>query len=144
VILVDTGPLVAAALDGDVNHHRCVELFTALHLNNERLVVPSLVITEVCYLLAREAGPRLEAEFVRSVAAGDFVVAELASSDFHRAAELMLDYADLPLGVVDASLVALAERFKVAEIATLDRRHFSVVRPRHVDAFTMLPAMHSR
>jgi predicted nucleic acid-binding protein len=92
VILVDTGPLVAAALDGDSNHNRCVELFTALHLNSEPLVVPSFVVTEVCYLLAREAGPRLEAELVRSLAAGDF------------------------------------------EIATLDRRHFSVVRPRHVKA----------
>lgn len=116
MILVDTGPLVAAALDGDVNHHPCVELFTALHLNDERLVIPSLVITEVCYLLCREAGPRLEAEFVRSVAAGDFVVAELMSPDYHRAAELMVAYADLPLGVVDASLVALAERFKVVEM----------------------------
>jgi len=77
VILVDTGPLVAAALHGDVNHVRCVELFTSLHLNEEALLVPSLVVTEVCYLLEREAGPRVEAQFVRSLADGDFTLAEV-------------------------------------------------------------------
>jgi len=53
--------------------------------------------------------------------------------------ELVTTYADLPLGMVDASSVAIAERLDVREIATIDRRHSSVVRPRHVDAFTLLP-----
>jgi predicted nucleic acid-binding protein len=48
-------------------------------------------------------------------------------------------YADLPLGAVDASVVAIAERLGVKEIATLDRRHFSVVRPRHAEAFSIVP-----
>ena len=41
--------------------------------------------------------------------------------------------------VAAASVVTLAEQLEIGEIATLDRRHFSVVRPRHVDAFTLLP-----
>jgi len=53
--------------------------------------------------------------------------------------ELVARYADLPLGTTDASVVALAERLGVDELATLDRRHFSVVRPRHVEALTLLP-----
>lgn len=53
--------------------------------------------------------------------------------------ELVEQYADLPLGTTDASVIALAERLDINEIATLDRRHFTVVRPRHVDAFTLLP-----
>ena len=61
MILVDTGPLVAAALSRDVNHVRCTQLFTALHLNSEALLVSALVVTEVCYLLEREAGLRVEA-----------------------------------------------------------------------------------
>lgn len=52
--------------------------------------------------------------------------------------ELVAQYADLPLGTIDASVVAIAERLEVTEIATLDRRHFSVVRPRHISAFTLL------
>ena len=53
--------------------------------------------------------------------------------------ELVEQYADLPLGTTDASVIAIAERLDLNEIATLDRRHFTVVRPRHVDAFTLLP-----
>jgi uncharacterized protein len=139
VILVDTGPLVAAALHGDANHVRCVEFFTAAHLNAEQLLVPSLVVTEVCYLLARESGPKLEAEFIRSLAAGDFQLTEPISSDLDRVADLVLAYADFPLGAVDATVIALAERLAVTEIATLDRRHFTAVRPRHTNSFTLRP-----
>jgi predicted nucleic acid-binding protein len=52
---------------------------------------------------------------------------------------LVTTYADLPLGTTDATVIALAERLGVREIATLDRRHFTVVRPRHVPALTLLP-----
>lgn len=54
-------------------------------------------------------------------------------------AELVERYADLPLGAVDASIVATAERLGEVNVATLDRRHFTVVRPAHVEAFTLLP-----
>jgi uncharacterized protein len=90
-------------------------------------------------LLARETGARAEAAFLTSLADGDMQVVELESGDWRRAAELVTRYADMPLGAVDASVVAVAERLGVSEIATIDRRHFSVVRPRHVDAFTLLP-----
>ncbi len=55
-------------------------------------------------------------------------------------AELSEQYASLGLGGTDASIVAIAERLHIAQIATMDRRHFAVVRPRHVDAFTLLPS----
>jgi predicted nucleic acid-binding protein len=48
-------------------------------------------------------------------------------------------YADLPLGTVDASVVAAAERLDLRTIATFDRRHFGVVRPRHLDSFELVP-----
>jgi predicted nucleic acid-binding protein len=54
-------------------------------------------------------------------------------------AELVERYADLPLGAVDASIVATAERLGEENVPTLDRRHFTVVRPAHVEAFTLLP-----
>jgi predicted nucleic acid-binding protein len=56
-----------------------------------------------------------------------------------RIAELVWEYRDLPLGTVDASVVTAAERLDIAEVATLDRRHFSVVRPTHAEAFELLP-----
>jgi uncharacterized protein len=54
-------------------------------------------------------------------------------------AELVARYRDLPLGTIDASVVATAERLAVNEIATTDRRHFSVVRPANADSFELLP-----
>jgi predicted nucleic acid-binding protein len=139
VILVDTGPIVAAALTGDRHHRACVDLFTAAHLARQPLAVPAPVVTEACYLLAREAGSRAEAAFLTSLADGDMEVVDLERDDWRRAADLVVRYRDLPLGAVDACVVAVAERLGLAEIATIDRRHFSVVRPRHVVGFTLLP-----
>ena len=59
--------------------------------------------------------------------------------DFRRMADLVEQYDNLPFGGSDASVVALAERLGVTTVMTLDRRHFSVVRPRHVATFTLLP-----
>ena len=61
------------------------------------------------------------------------------AQDWPRIIELVWTYRDLPLGTVDASVIALAERPKIRQIATLDHRHFSVVRPAHVEAFELLP-----
>lgn len=91
-------------------------------------------------MLARDGGAAQEAAFLRSFATGFLTVAELTAGDLARAAELVEQYGDLPLGGTDASVVALAERLDVADVATLDVRHFRVVRPAHVEAFTLLPA----
>jgi predicted nucleic acid-binding protein len=140
VIICDTGPIVAAALQGDDHHHECVELFTGLHLAGRSLLVPATVVAEVGYMLAREAGARVEALFLTAVADGDFQLIDLTTADVRRAAQLVLTYGDMPLGTTDATVIALAERMGVREIATLDRRHFSVVRPSHVEALTLLPS----
>ena len=63
---------------------------------------------------------------------------ELTAADYARMADLVVTYASLPLGTTDASVIAVAERLGLIEVATLDR-HFTVVRPNHVDALTLLP-----
>ncbi|WP_245671586.1 type II toxin-antitoxin system VapC family toxin [Nocardia amamiensis] len=92
---------------------------------------------EVCWLL--EARPDIEATFLDRVQQGVFELVSLTKPDIGRIAELVRQYADLPLGTVDASVVAVAERFDADRVATLDRKHFSVVRPAHIGAFTLLP-----
>ena len=103
------------------------------------LVVPTLVITEVVYLLGSRLGTEPEIRFLGDLAAGAFVVEPVAVADWLRIAELVARYRDLPLGAVDASVIAAAERLGVTDVATVDRRHFTVVRPSHVAAFTLLP-----
>jgi predicted nucleic acid-binding protein len=139
VIICDTGPLVAAALANDADHAACVKLFTDLHEAGTQLLVPATVVAEVGYLLAREAGHRIESLFLRSLADGDFSAIDLTVADYALMADLVTMYGSLPLGTTDASVIALAERFRLAEVATLDRRHFTVVRPVHADALTLLP-----
>ena len=105
----------------------------------DSLVVPDLVIPEVTYLLAAGARTSVEADFLRSLVSGHLVIEHVDDGDLLRAAELVETYADLGLGTVDAAVVAIAERLTATKIATLDRRHFSVVRPAHVAGFELLP-----
>ncbi len=81
----------------------------------------------------------MEAGFLRSLSGGRLVAEHATETDLARAAALVDTYADLRLGTVDSTVVAVAERLGATEIVTLDRRHFSVVRPQHVPAFTLLP-----
>lgn len=80
-----------------------------------------------------------EASFLRSLRTDRFTVVEPTDADLGRAAELVLTYADLPLGGTDGLVVAAAERLGLTTVATLDRRHFSVVRPLHADGFELVP-----
>ncbi len=97
------------------------------------------MIPEVCYLLGIGATARIEATFLRSFGQEGLSIEHITDDDLTRIAELIEIYADLRIGSVDAGVIAVAERLGAKEVATLDHRHFTVVRPRHVDAFTLLP-----
>lgn len=101
--------------------------------------MPALVIAEATYLIEQAMGPTAEAAFLRSLRSHRYQVEVPTEVDLVRAAELVEQYGDLPLGGSDASIVALAERLGEVEVATLDRRHFTVIRPDHVEHFTLLP-----
>ncbi len=103
------------------------------------LVVPILVVTEVSHLLASRLGAEAEVRFLGDFAAGNLISESVAGEDWLLIAELVGRYRDLPLGTIDASVVAAAERLQLSEIATLDRRHFTVVRPAHIPAFELRP-----
>jgi predicted nucleic acid-binding protein len=134
--LVDSGPLYAYVDEDDRHHHACLDLLATYQ---GPLVVPTLVVTEVAYLIETRLGPVAEVRFLGDLAAGAFTTDPVASSDWLRIAELVWEYRDLPLGTVDASVVTTGERLRIREVATLDRRHFSVVRPTHTSTFELLP-----
>lgn len=136
MLIVDTGPFVAVADVDDPDHAACDEL---LAIDPGPLVTTALVIAETGFLIDRQAGADAEAALVADIVDGRILVEALTATDWQRTLELVRTYADLPLGVTDASLVALAERLRAERIATLDHRHFRVVRPVHVDAFTLVP-----
>ena len=123
-------------MDRDDRHHAaCLEL---LESHRGPLLVPSLVITEVAYLIETRLGAEAEVRFLGDFAAGNLIAEPIDPSDWLRIAELVSRYSDLPLGAVDASVCAAAERLGECEIATLDRRHFTVVRS-SLGPLTLLP-----
>jgi predicted nucleic acid-binding protein len=135
-VLIDTNVLVAAGDRGDAHHREALSLLE--ELDADLLVAPT-VVAETCYLLSEHIGTPAEVEFLRNFGSGTFSLVQLRVEDLTRMAELVERYADLGLGATDASIVALAERLGIDTVATFDRRHFSVVRPDHVEAFTLLP-----
>jgi uncharacterized protein len=133
--LVDAGPLYAYIDADDAHHEECLAL---LEDYAGPLAVPVLVVAEVTYLVGTRLGADAEVSLLGDLASGSFATVGV-EDDWLRIAELVARYRDLPLGTVDASIVAAAERLGIATLATLDRRHFDVVRPAHGVAFELLP-----
>ena len=135
-VLADTGALYALVNRSDAWHLRVRTWWKA---NREPILVPVTVIPEATYLIATRLGSSHEAAFVRGLGAGEVEIEPLLPEDITRAADVLATYADLPLGFVDASIVAMAERLDIDTLLTTDRRHFSVVRPAHVPRLRLVP-----
>lgn len=121
MIVVDTGVLLGAADADDQDYQRCSALLRA---RRGELNVPAPVIVETAWQIERNLGPTAEARFLGLITAGQLEVVDLAVADYTRCAELIGSYADLGLGLVDASVVAVAENLSIATVATLNHRDF--------------------
>jgi len=135
-LIVDTGPLLAALDANDPDHRQCASLLVDAA---EDLLVPGLVLAELDYWCHERLNPEAWLIFLEDLLSGAYRAEQPTGEDLARCATLQRQYADLRLGVVDASLIALAERLQERKIATLDHRHFGVVRPAHTDALRLLP-----
>jgi uncharacterized protein len=133
-LIVDTGPLVALLDATDPDHERCEEL---LQGTDEPRVVPVCVLVEVEYMV--RPWPGAFAALVADFGRGALDLLDLPLRWLARAGELVDRYGDLPLGLVDATVVAATEMLEEPKLATLDHRHFGVVQPEHVSALTLLP-----
>jgi uncharacterized protein len=135
-LILDSSGVIALLNRSDDAHRRCVDAAST----EDELIVPPLILVEVDYWCRKAAAGTAFASFVADIDMGAYQLARLEMSDVVRAVELADTYASLDLGIVDASVIALAERLRVTRVLTLDRRDFSVVRPRHCAALTLLPA----
>jgi predicted nucleic acid-binding protein len=135
-LICDTGVLYAAIDEFDAHHAACAALVAD---PPEELAVPAPVVVELEWLVTSRMSYDQFDGFLQSVEIGAVDVADLEPGDWARVRELCRRYEDLPLGLVDASIVALAERLDERRIATLDHRHFSIVRPRHAARLTLVP-----
>lgn len=124
MILADTGAILALVNAGD-QHHRAVRAL--FERDPGAWVLPWAILPEVDYLLGAHVSEGARRLFVEDVAGGAFAVEWGVPDDLDRAAELDQRYATLRLGLVDACVMAMAERLRVEAIATLDLRHFGAV-----------------
>jgi predicted nucleic acid-binding protein len=135
-LVLDTGPLLAALDADDPDHQRCAALVST---RDEDLAVPTLVLAELDYWLAKRGGGEAWLAFLDDVLAGAYRVEPPTQADLERARALQDRYRDLALGIVDSTVLALVERLRESKLATLDHRHFATVRPVHVESLQLLP-----
>lgn len=105
----------------------------------EPLVVPAVILPEVDYLLTMRARPEALLDVLNDMANGAYTVGDLHLEDYRRIRDICGRYRDSDIGFVDAAVLAIVERMDEDKLATLDHRHFSILRPRHVDSLRLLP-----
>ena len=102
--------------------------------------MPAPVLVELDYLASRQRDRLTVTAILEEIQRGAYEVEDLMPADYARVGQLLETYADLHVGFVDAAVLAIVERLRETKLATLDHRHFAVMRPRHVDALELLPA----
>lgn len=135
-LILDTGPLYASLDRSDADHEACRKLIEEA---DEALVIPAPVLVEVDYWIQQRLHSGALVALLDDIASGAYQVEELRPDDYRRCRELCDRYADSDIGFVDAAVLSVVERLNEPKVATLDHRHFGVLRPRHVDALTLLP-----
>jgi len=136
-LILDTGPLYASLDRSDADHRPCRALIESA---DEPLVIPGPVLVEVDYWIGQRLHAGVLIALLADIEAGAYIVADLAAQDYARVRELCDRYADADIGFVDAAVLAIVERLGESKLATLDRRHFSLLRPRHRESIDLLPA----
>jgi len=134
--LLDTSFLFAITNTKDRNHARVLNIAQSI---SDALILPISVLPEVCYLIASRLGHTAMRKFLTSLVASNTILEPITSADLQRVIEILNQYADSRLDFVDATIIAIAERRNITRILTLDRRDFTIIRPRHCSHFEILP-----
>lgn len=125
MILLDTSGLLAAIDRSQAEHAKAA---AALRQAKAPFLLSPFVLAELDYLLANRVGSHEQAALLEEVARGAYRLELFGPEDVAAAALVIEKYRDLRIGLADASIVVLAERRRVVDVLTLDRRHFDVLR----------------
>lgn len=136
MIICDTSGLIAYFDQSDAHH---VPVNTVITADPGPFIVSPYVLAELDYLLATRRGVQAEIMALRELSGGAWDLPDFKAADIANALKLIERYADQNIGLADASLVILAERYRTDRLLTLDHRHFTVVRTLSGKQFTLLP-----
>ena len=141
MIIVDTGGLISEVDRGSRLHEATRSLLDGARAAGERLVISPFVLAEVDYLVSVRLGrPDHALQILEDVARGAYRLEPFQARDIEQAITVMRQYADLDIGLADASNVVLAERLDTADILTTDQKHFRAMRGPSGRPFRLLPA----
>ncbi|HYU04470.1 MAG TPA: PIN domain-containing protein [Jatrophihabitantaceae bacterium] len=135
-MIVDTSALLAFYLAREPMH---AAVRDALLASTDQLIISPYVVAELDHLVATREGVPSELAVLRDLAGGAWTLASFDGDDLTAAIGIIERYADLKIGLADASNVVLADRYSTRTIATLDRRHFGTLRPLHGGRFSLVP-----
>lgn len=135
-MIVDTSALLAYFNAREPDHEA---VSSVIDNNDGPLVVSPYVLAELDYLVAQRVGLDAELEVLRELNSGAWELAVIGAAELEQAISIIEKYGDQNIGVADASIVVLADRYGTKSIATLDRRHFDVLRPIAGGRFSIRP-----
>jgi uncharacterized protein len=134
--VLDTGIVYALFDAGDRWHAQAVAFANAYA---GKLVIPQTVIPETAYFLSKYLGDEAEREFAKALLRQDFHMESLTTADMQRVTQLLNTHRAPNIGIVDASVAAIAERLKTLDVATTDRRHFTGMQTSKGKVLNLLP-----
>jgi len=134
-VIADTGFLVALTNRSDQYHETVKKIYN----QQQEILVPQTVLAEVSYLIGKKIGINVVSAWLKGLPKSKLALLPLIETDILRTAEILEQYDDSRIDFVDASVMAMAERLNITQILTLDKRDFSIFRPKHCRAFTLLP-----
>lgn len=137
MILLDTSGLLAALFDDQRHHEECAEV---LRNAEGPLILSPFVLAETDYLIQKYAGVKAEIMFLEDVERGAYELVNFMADDLRNMRIMVSRYKDLKIGIADASLIVLADRYGCRDVLTLDIRHFRATRPTTKKSFRILPA----
>lgn len=135
-MIVDTSALLAY-FDAAEPDHQAVS--RVIDRSEDLLVISPYVVAELAYLVATRVGVDAELAALRELSGGAWELADFGESELEQAVRTIEKYRDQRIGVADASNVVLADRYHTRTIVTLDRRHFTVLRPIGGGRFAITP-----
>jgi hypothetical protein len=134
--LLDSSFLYALFRKDDPDHQAVRRAFASQNIN---FILPQIVLTEAAWLFNRAGGASLAATFLELLSASELPLEAITYVDCRRASELMRNYAHAKLDFVDCCIISLAERLHIQQVATLDRRDFSIVRTKNGHFLSIVP-----
>lgn len=136
MILIDTSG-VLAWIDGRQRHHP--EVVSAMRTIPGPYLLSPFILAELDYLITTRVGNQAARLFLGEVARGAYQLEPFSASDVQRALDVLDRFADLEIGISDASIVVLAERYRINTVLTLDERHFRPLRTLDGSLFRLIP-----